>query len=91
MKKEVGIVTEEERDEILALFERKNGLTELARILTADNTELYEKLVSDMSLTSSKFNNWWERMGNKYGFESSPEGRWEIDFNNCTIYLVTES
>ena len=38
MKKEVGRVTEEERDEIQQLFERRNGLTELAKILTADET-----------------------------------------------------
>ncbi len=35
MKKIVGQVTEAERDEIQRLFERRNGLNELARILTA--------------------------------------------------------
>ena len=44
-KKIVGNVSVEERDEIKRLFERRNGLNELARILTADNSELYEKLV----------------------------------------------
>ena len=42
--KVVGKVTEEEKGEIQQLFERRNGLNELAKILTADNTELYEKL-----------------------------------------------
>ena len=37
IRKIVGQVTPEERDEIQKLFERKNGLTELAKILTADN------------------------------------------------------
>ena len=46
--KVVGKVTEEEKGEIQQLFERRNGLNELAKILTADNTELYEKLVSDL-------------------------------------------
>ena len=41
--KVVGKVTEEEKGEIQQLFERRNGLNELAKILTADNTELYEK------------------------------------------------
>ena len=45
MKKKVGQVTPEEKNEIQQLFERRNGLNELAKILTADNTELYEKLV----------------------------------------------
>lgn len=89
MKKEVGSVTPEERDEIQSLFERRNGLNELAKILTADNGELYERLVKDMGETSSKFQNWWNRMGEKYQWESAENGNWEIDFNDCTIYLVT--
>lgn len=39
-KRIVGQVLPEERDEIQQLFERRNGLNELARIVTADNTEL---------------------------------------------------
>lgn len=90
MKKQVGCVTSEERDLILSLFERKNGLNELAQILTPDNEELYNKLVSDMGSTSTQFQQWWNTMSEKYNWESSPNGRWEIDFDDCTIYLVTE-
>lgn len=43
-RKVVGQVTPEEKNEIQKLFERRNGLNELAKILTADNAELYEKL-----------------------------------------------
>lgn len=89
MKKEVGSVTEQERNEIEALFERRNGLNELAKILTADNTELYERLVKDMGETGSKFQNWWNRMAAKYQWESAENGNWEISFNDCKIYLVT--
>ena len=88
MKKIVGRVTEEERDEIQALFERRNGLNELAKILTVDNNALYDKLVKDMGETGTKFQNWWNRMGSKYLWESADNGSWEIDFNDCTIYLV---
>lgn len=58
-RKLVGQVTPEERNEIQALFERRNGLNELAKVLTADNTELYEKLVRDLGETGSKFQAWW--------------------------------
>lgn len=88
IKKEIGTVTEQERDEIQRLFERRNGLNELAKILTADNVELYEKLVKDMGETSSKFQEWWNRMVEKYRWESAENGNWEINFNNCKIYLV---
>ena len=65
-KKVVGQVTVEEKNEIQTLFERRNGLNELAKIVTAGNTELYEKLVKDMGETSSKFQSWWDTMAQKY-------------------------
>ena len=89
MKKEIGLVTQEERDEIKKLFERKNGLNELAKILTADNEDLYNKLVRDLGETSTKFQDWWNEMGEKYNWESAENGNWEINFNDCKIYLVT--
>ena len=89
MKKEVGYVTPEERDEIQTLFERRNGLNELAKILSADNASLYEKLVKDMGDTATKFQGWWNSMSAKYQWESVVNGNWEIDFNDCAIYLVT--
>lgn len=88
-KKYVGQVTQEERDEIQFLFERRNGLIELAKILTADNAELYEKFVKDMGETTTKFQNWWNRMADKYQWESVPEGSWEINFETCEIFLVS--
>lgn len=89
-RKIVGQVTVEEKNEIQSLFERRNGLNELAKIVTADNTELYEKLVKDMGETGTKFQNWWDRMSQKYQWESSENGNWEINFNTCEITLVTE-
>lgn len=89
-KKLVGQVTPEEKNEILTLFERRNGLNELAKILTADNTDLYEKLVKDLGDTGTKFQNWWDRMADKYQWESTNDGNWEINFDTCEISLVTE-
>lgn len=88
VKKIVGQVTPDERDEIQTLFERRNGLNELAKILTADNCELYEKLVKDLGHTGIKFQAWWDRMAQKYQWESIQNGAWEINFDTCDIYLV---
>lgn len=90
MKKLVGQVTPEEKNEIQSLFERRNGLNELAKILTADNSDLYEKLVTDMGETNTKFQNWWDRMAQKYQWESAENGNWEINFETCEILLVTQ-
>ena len=47
-KKKVGIVTPEERDEIQKLLKRHSGLTDLAKIISVENVELYEKVVNDL-------------------------------------------
>lgn len=88
VKKVIGQVTAEEKDEIQTLFERRNGLNELAKILTADNAELYEKLVKDLGETGTRFQNWWDRMAGKYEWESAEDGNWEINFDTCEISLI---
>jgi CXXX repeat modification system protein len=87
MKKLVGQVSSEEKNEILALFERRNGLTELVKIAGNDNA-LYEKMVADMGATSVKFQSWWDKMAAKYQWESVEDGHWEINFDTCEIFLV---
>lgn len=91
MRKLVGQVTPEERTEIQTLFERRNGLNELAKILTSDKPELYEKLVKDMGETGTKFQSWWNRMFEKYQWESTENGNWEINFETCEIFLVSSN
>lgn len=86
MNRIVGKVSEEERDEIKKLFERKNGLIELAKVIGPENG-LYEKLVADMGETSTKFQQWWDSMSAKYSWESTPDGRWSINFETCDITL----
>lgn len=81
-------MSEEEKNEIQALFERRNGLMELAKIVTADNEALYEKVVNDLGKTSSRFQSWWNRMAEKYQWEGRDDGNWEIDFTTNDIYLV---
>ncbi len=90
VKRIIGHVSIEEKNEIQTLFERRNGLNELAKILTVDNNELYERLIKDLGETNSKFQNWWNRMYEKYHWESVEGGNWEIDFETCNIFLVTD-
>ena len=87
MKKLVGQVTEEEKNEILSLFERRNGLSELAKIVKNDDT-IYEKMVTDMGTTATKFQKWWDNAAAKYQWEGSENGHWEINFETNEIYLV---
>lgn len=88
MNKLIGMVTPEERDRIKYLFGRKNALSDLAKCLTAENKELYEKMVKDSSETNMKFQAWWDEMYAKYKWERSENTHWSIDFDSCKIFLV---
>jgi CXXX repeat modification system protein len=92
-RKPIGKVTPKERDEIQALFERKNGLAELIKALveTDDevlkNSHFYEKIVADMGKTTTKHQQWWDRCAEQYQWESISGHIWEIDFETCHIFL----
>lgn len=88
MEKVIGKVTEEEKNEIRQLFERRNGLNELAKILTSEDDALYEKMVRDLGETSVKFQEWWDSKAIKYNWEKVENGSWSIDFSTNKIYLV---
>jgi CXXX repeat modification system protein len=89
----VGKVSLKERDEIQALFERRNGLTELVQSLSAngsgmlDNAAFYEKVVADLGKTTSRFKKWWDDKAKAYGWQGRPGWQWSIDFDTCQISL----
>ena len=87
MGKLVGKVSAQERDEILVLYERKNGLHELVQIINVQNNDLYEKVIRDLGVTETKFQNWWDSMAKKYQWEGCAGGNWSINFDTCEIFL----
>ena len=44
--------------------------------------------MKDLWETGAKFQNWWDRMADKYQWEGVEDGNWEIDFDTCEIMLV---
>jgi len=91
-KMRVGQVNAEERDEMKALFERKNALVELIKTL-ADaapmNETLYEKVIADLGKVTTRSSQWWASMSRNNQWESAPDGSWEIDFDDGSIYLTS--
>lgn len=86
--KKIGQVSLDEMKEIQSLYERRNGLSELAKMLTKDNMDLYESLVKDLGETNVKYQDWWSRMAIKYGWEIRDGGHWQINFDTCEIFLI---
>ncbi len=82
----IGQVTDAERDEILMLNERRNGLKEL--LLTLDSPDLSRaerevlerRIAEDSTRTDALFDGWWRRMATKYDLSVAEHGKWAIDF-----------
>ena len=89
-KKKVRIVTNEENNEIKKIYKSHSGMVDLAKIVSADNVELYEKVVYDKGETNKKFQDWWNKKGEKYNWESADDGRWQINFETYENNLVTQ-
>jgi CXXX repeat modification system protein len=91
----IGVVSREERDLIQTLHVRKTGLAELfASVTRMDDelkaTQLYERLVEEMGTVALEYQNWWDAMVDKYGWERPHDHGWRIDFDSCSIYLERE-
>lgn len=94
INEKVGVVTAEEKEEILVLYERRLALQELA--ITLNNPEfeensknkIYEKIVEDLGKTKVKFESWWEEKSKKYQWKLIDGNQWTIDFKTCEIFLV---
>jgi len=90
-KKLISKVTEFEKNEIQRLYERKNTLAELFKIVDADNDKLYNRIIEDMGKTSADFQKWWDEKSKEHSWEAKEGYSWEIDFNDGSIYLVKKS
>jgi CXXX repeat modification system protein len=94
INKKIGIVGEEEKEEILVLYERRLALQELA--ITLDNpefdksskSELYERIVADLGKAKMEFELWWEEKSKKYQWKFIEGYQWTINFKTCEIFLV---
>lgn len=90
----VGTVTEEEKNEILTLFERKMGIEELTATLESDllTTEkkviMQDKMISELGKVKLNMQAWWDKMYEKYEWKSVEGYSWNIDFQTCEIILV---
>ncbi|EMS69710.1 CXXX repeat peptide modification system protein [Ruminiclostridium cellobioparum] len=90
----VGTVTEEEKNEILVLYERKMGIEELAATLDSDllsddkKESLQDKMIAELGKVTVNMQLWWDRMYEKYRWKSIHGHKWNIDFQTCEIFLI---
>lgn len=87
---------ESEREEVEALFERMNSLQTLSLTLAAnndlfqENSHMYERIVSDLSQTQKMYQQWWERIGDKYNLNKSRLEEYRVNFQDSCLYFEDE-
>lgn len=84
----VGKVTIEEKNQIMTCFERKHALLELAPVVKANNTALYEQVIKDLEEVKTQMSAWWSEMAKKYKWKGTKNGMWNINFTTCEIELI---
>ncbi len=89
----VGMVTKEEKNELLVLFERKLGIEELTATLESDllsddkKENLQNKMMVDLGKVKLDLQAWWDKMYEKYKWKIIDGYMWNIDFQTCEIFL----
>lgn len=90
----VGAVSDEEKDDILKLYERKLALNEL--VLTLENqwvtrelrNKIHNKISTDIIKVNMLSERWWNKKAMEYNWKSHKNGKWTIDFKTNEIFLV---
>ena len=92
-QEKVGTVTDEEKNEVLNLYERTTGLKELLPVLQSGDHDksLIDRALQDLGATTRKHQEWWSRMAGKYNWKGKDGASWRIDFDDNAIYLQNTS
>lgn len=94
MKKVIAELKKEEVSEIECYFERFNSLKELILVFEADEvfnkkSDMYEKILADVTQTRKNFDSWWSRMIEKYELQSYKIENLRVDFLSNEITMET--
>jgi CXXX repeat modification system protein len=85
MNKTIWTLTEEEKNDIQVLYEKRIALENLINIIDPTNEALYDKLTDDYRKTVAKFQKWWDDIGQKYNWEKG--NNWSVDFETNEVIL----
>lgn len=86
-------ISKEERDEIQYIFETMNSIKVLFRTFAEDNklykenSDLYKRLLDDLSEYQKKYAAWWDIICKQYNLDVSKKNQYTVVFNEQAIYL----
>lgn len=90
MIQKIGQITADECNEIRQLNLRKETLEELFVSLTKsnqENSEMYHRIIEDISNTKLLISKWWKQASTKYLWTSTPDGKWQINYDSQEVFL----
>ena len=93
IREKVGVIKEEEKNEIMNLYMKKIALEELLPSLSSQSISLdekeylYEKMIKDLGNAKLSAEMWWRDIAERYNWKSVNKGHWYIDFKTNEIYL----
>lgn len=89
MEKIVGQVTEEEKNNMIDICEKKVALDNLERITAKDKQSLIEDIKKERNIANIQYDTWWDNIRENYDFEGDEKGYWQLDFRTGEVLLVT--
>lgn len=85
MNKAIWTLTEEEKNEIQELYEKRIALENLVNIIDPANEALYNKLTGDYGKIIVQFQKWWSETSEKYNWEKGMN--WFVNFETSEVML----
>lgn len=85
MSKVIWTLSENDKNEIQELFEKKTALENLVKAIDPSNEIIYNKLVTDYSKITSLFQKWWSETSKKYNWVSGEHWSVNFDTNEVTV------
>lgn len=82
-------LTEKQVNEIKNLNARLVSIKTLLKEFTIeDNRDSFNLLVDELGLTQQKYEDWFVNIGKDLQIETTPEQKWNVDFDRSKIQLI---
>lgn len=86
VRKVIDILTESEKEEILELYEKKQAMENLSKIISKENDPLlFQTLKSDYLELVADYTAWWNQQSEKKGWE---KGHLFVDFHSNEVIMT---
>ncbi len=90
----IVIISEKENERMIDIIEEMNALKVLIQTLASDdelyreNSELYERIKSDLKNTMSTYRIAWHEIIEKYQLDSEKGDNYVLNFNDRSIHYI---